>query len=351
MSTLVNSLSDFIKVLIQAFNFSTIFPSIVFVMLFRLFLVPTLPQNSIRMTIESWDGQVQTGIGILAVAMLSYLLGTANIPIIRWLEGYPWQNWPILCNFTKKKQKYVKDAVELAWRYESTLSGLKQAVEQTTDPEVRRILKKEAADIRDRKYLLLKELHDQFPHNPQRVLPTSFGNIIAAAEEYPNRVLGMDAITLWPFLMPILTERNYTQYMAREKAIMDFQINLALVLIAFGVMLGGISISNHNATWELGFQLTVIACASSLMLSLAVQGAVGWGATLRAAFILFRKDLCLAIGAKTPATYKDEVLLWKKTSDFLRADPVDSLYLQEVGLEIFDHYPYERMSDQVGGGK
>ncbi len=345
MSALVQSLSDFIKVLIEAFNFSSIFPAAVFVILLRMSIVPFLPENSIRNVIESWDGQTQTGIGILLVALLAYLLNAANIRLIRWLEGYPWKDLPVLKKITEGRQNYVEETLNLIQECEDTLIALQGEYEAGKSEEIRRI----AGDLLEYQQTLVAGIHDRYPYDKYQILPTGFGNIIAAAETYPHRVLGMDAITLWPFLMPTLTEKNYAQHLARERAIMDFLINLAVVLAFFGIVFGGCKLYCHQLSWELGFQLTLIFLSSWFMYRLAEQGALNWGTMIKTAFVLFRRDLVKALGLRRPSSYEDEIQLWSATSDFLRANPADCIHLKKLGNAIFDTKAFSEMVESKGG--
>lgn len=335
MSALVKSLGDFVKVLIEAFNFSSIFPATVLVILFQLYILPMLPNGSLKTMIVSWDAQTQTGMGILAVALISYLLGAANIQIIRWLEGYPWRNWPLLKRLTQGKTKYVSDTMDLVREYEQALVALKQEHDATQDLKIKKQLRKLAGKVRQNERILIRGMYGYFPQNHERTLPTSLGNVIAASEEYPNRILGMDSVVLWPFLIPTLTEKNYAQHLVREKAAMDFLANLVVVMVVFGVLLCIVMIRYYEPTWELAAQLCLIALVCWFLYRLAVQGAAGWGSMIRAAFVLFRSDLRSALGLRCPVDYSDEFRLWRQTSDFLRADPADMQHIGDLGKSIF----------------
>jgi len=93
MTPLVKSIGDFINTMIQTFNLSVIFPSVIFIVLFQYFIIPTIPDNShIVITLKLIDKGSLAGLGIISIIFLSYILDASNFVIIRFYEGYYFTN-------------------------------------------------------------------------------------------------------------------------------------------------------------------------------------------------------------------------------------------------------------------
>ena len=96
MSVLVQNLGDFLKLLVQAFNLSSTFPALIFVILAQLYVLPLLPKDSLLGLLdEMWNTTTKTGGTIVVTALIAYLLDAANLWVIRLFEGY-WlmDKWP-----------------------------------------------------------------------------------------------------------------------------------------------------------------------------------------------------------------------------------------------------------------
>jgi hypothetical protein len=71
----------------------TFFPVMVFVILAQIFVVPLLPSDWLVLRqLETLDTQWRVVVILLLAIVLSGLLYNLNIPIIRFYEGYPWQD-------------------------------------------------------------------------------------------------------------------------------------------------------------------------------------------------------------------------------------------------------------------
>lgn len=339
MTTLVKSLGDFLNLLVQAFNLSSIFPAFVFVILLQLYVLPVLPEDSPLYLVETMDISAQTGVTVILVVLLAYLLDAANMNIIRLLEGYYFSDQFPFDVFRKHNQDHVEQTVTQIRQLESWIDMLTEQAEREHNLKRRKeqlLLADQLADHHDR---LLRQITDKYPEDTEYVLATPFGNVIAAAEQYPRKAFGMDAIVLWPFLRPILTEKNYAQFVVREKAVMDFLVNLTVVLAIFGGLFGLVEWFFTGFSWLLVGKLTLIALACCITFLLSVQGAASWGVTIRTSFVVFRDDLRQALRLRKVRFYKDERELWETASDFFRGESSDEEQI-ELGQAIFDASSY-----------
>ncbi len=83
MSVLVQNLGDFLKVLIQSFNLSTMFPAVLFVVLIYLLVLPIVPIGTPIRQSEFWATLNTTPVAAVFVVLIAYLLDAANYKIIR----------------------------------------------------------------------------------------------------------------------------------------------------------------------------------------------------------------------------------------------------------------------------
>lgn len=341
MSTLMQSLSDFLNVLIQAFNFSSSFPALVFVLLSRLYVLPLFPENWPIRIDKIGDGATQALVTIILVALIAYFLDAANLSIIRFFEGYWFTNQYPLAEIRRKNQEHVLQTT-------GQIRDLEVMAALLID-EAKKQTREDLLDMADRvieaKSELVRQIADKYPEDADYVLPSPFGNVIAAAEQYPSKVLGMDAVVLWPFLVPTLTKNDYARYVARERAVMDFLVNLTVVLFSFGFLLGITEWTFNSWSGELALKLGLVLACCAVTFRLSIQGASGWGATIRTAFVLFREDLREALHLRKPKNYKDERQIWETASDFLRAQSSEENQ-EQWGMFLFDASSYGK-ADQV----
>lgn len=335
MTTLVQNLSDFLKVLIQAFNFSSTFPALVFVILSRLYLLPSLPESSSLRVDIRWDDGTLTIVSILLVALIAYFLDAANLAIIRFFEGYWFKNQFPFDECRKRHQEFVRRTQKRVRNLESVVDALIVQATQQQKEELLDLAREIVAHKRD----IISQVADKYPDDPAYILPSPFGNVIAAAEQYPRKVLGMDTVALWPFLVPTLTRKNYAQFILREQAVMSFLVNTTVILALFGFLLGITEWLLYGWSWVLAGKLALVAVCCAVTFLLSIQGAAGWGATMRTAFVLFREDLRSELHLRRPSDYEDERLLWEMASNFLRAQ--SSLEKQvKWGRAIFNASSY-----------
>lgn len=336
MSALVQNLGDFLKLVIQAFNFSSSFPSGVFVTLVYLYLLPLLsPTSPLRIDLIE-DPFLRGGLLLVQVALIAYFLDAANLPLIRLFEGYPIRGQYPFNRWEHRNRAFVKYTVDKLRELEKIIGRLTAQAEHDEHWEKLLNLAEKLDDHRDR---LSSQIAYRFPEETRFVLPTAIGNIVSAAECYPSKVFGMDAVTLWPFLSPILTREQFAPFVLREKAMMDFFLNLTVMLGGFGLLFGLGAWWVEGWSLELIVVLLLVGIASATTFGLSLYAAANWGTTIRAAFVLFREQLRQILRLRQPHYYEDERQLWQTASNFLRAKKAPETQLA-WGRDIFDQSSY-----------
>lgn len=309
MNTVVNSLSELIKTLTDSFRFSAIFPSLFFMLLNWVFIVPQLTPLFPTKDILEQDLWGQAAIISILSVLLGYTINAMEVPIIRVYEGYPWQDSALgnlLINWQQNRLHWLENKIEaLEKRRENCYELSEHAPLASYDEEIKSL---------NTRILKYRSEYDEFPPNKSRILPTELGNIIASFEAYPGACYGMDGVTFWPRLYPILAKEGFLPYVASTRSTTGFLLNTSLLMIAFGIeclLLRILLLPNIN--WLLPFGAFIVAWVFYIT---SVSSARDWGATFQTAFDLFRYHLAHALGLKPTESFIQEKLLWVRMTRF-----------------------------------
>jgi hypothetical protein len=175
----------------------------------------------------------------------------------------------------------------------------------------------------DQKYdTLLTKLKTQFPSNEKFVLPTRFGNVIAAFEDYPTEVYGADPIPLWLHLNTVMS-KEFQSAVEDARASVTCTMNtffLSLLLTAlyfFRIIVCvaedwfGHQIETVEKLWSFGAFALAGGLVTWLAYELSVQKAYGWGAFVKAAFDCYLPALAKKLGYKLPVRGEDQKEFWR----------------------------------------
>jgi hypothetical protein len=276
----IDALKEAVKSLAQTLHVATIFPAGLFVLVNAYFIIPTFYPG-----VDYTTAQAVTVL-ISLTLMLSYMLYAFNFPLIRVFEGY---KFDVLGSDIVEKLKGIQRG-----RFEKYEKQGEQSI-----------------------------LDRNFPSKPY-ILPTKIGNTIKAFEEYPSNRYGMDAIALWPRLVPVLQDEDFLVYVTQEKAVFDFLLNTWIVVALLGAELA------YRALfiWNLS-SLIIIVVAMGFALFVLYEGmniaARQWGTVVRVAFDLHRHHLAQRLGLIPAASFRGEWNRWTTISKFfLHREPSPS---------------------------
>lgn len=313
MPVVSKSLTDALKQILQSFQVPFIFPAAVLVLAtFLLF------GGEIKL-----DEATAIVIALAVTTMVSYLLYAFNIPIIRLVEGYTLENsWFFRLSYRLEKKRYddLQKKIEECDLAISQIELLRDqlALAGLLTEETKHRIESMISGWINRKRPLEEwnELH--FAVTSEKPLPTSLGNAIAAFEDYPWSRYCMDAVHLWPRLLPLLEEKKFTPYVQNEKAIFDFLLNTGLVAVGLCfelVLVFGLA----NPDWRYLPAIALLALFAYILYRAAVVAAVHWGGMVRVAFDLYRDDLrqALRLPRIPDESLSDERFLWRSVSNFI----------------------------------
>jgi hypothetical protein len=166
------------------------------------------------------------------------------------------------------------------------------------------VLVLEADPGNERAKVEYEDLKIALARTPQEVRPTILGNILAAAEDYPNMQYGLDSSVVLPRLLRVAPPEA-TSTLDGERDDLRFATDLCGALALAAVMLAGFLIT--DGWW-------VLAPIGAMILAWlsyrnAVEAAVVYGETLRVMFDLYRFNLYESLALPRPPDQSAELEL------------------------------------------
>jgi hypothetical protein len=338
LDTLSTSISNMISLLLHSLSFSSLLPAFVFVVLNERVVLSLLSEYGVINFGSDFKTPQLTFWTLLMTVLIGYILRTLNFSIISLFEGYPfrltWFGRPMTI-LQRWQRHQLEEMVENLTSFipEETrklpleVVSDKQFRELVTNSDLYKHVERETA-------IYGTKLKTLFPYHESAVAPTALGNAIAAFEEYPKTRYGIDAVFLWPRLVPILSEEKYAIFVEKEKAGLDFLLNLSLLMGIFAIeclvlTFIGVKLTPLLPTTALG--------GAYLLYRGSIQAASNWGETVKAAFDSYRHHLALRLSMEPFQNFSEEFARWRAISEFIIKD--------EKAFNRFD-YPLPKASQQ-----
>ena len=214
------------------------------------------------------DAQWSLPSTILSGAVLiTILLGSVQLPMIRLLEGYWPEFFPI--NWIMNRR---------ADRYREKLENLKKE-RDISDPD-------DAAALRRAQKAAFAVIQ-LYPADPLRIMPTRLGNILRAGEDAVYRRYGLDATVVWPRLYPLLSSET-RNLVSDQRMQLDLTIRLTYIFAA-AALVAVIGLFQHSLWWALGVILLI--ALSFIAYRVSQSSALSYVTLFQTAFDLHRHAL------------------------------------------------------------
>jgi hypothetical protein len=206
----------------KSFVLGAFLPAVVFMILNVILVVPFLPPElALAEYLKDYDKEWQAVAALFAAILVSSLLYNLNIPLIRFYEGYlfedSWLGRKMRQRHVRKLTQMDEEIKDLRERYGNMQPG------DADRSEVWREFGLTSAERRVR-----------FPSSEEFVTPTRLGNVIAAFEHYSYAQYGMDSVTLWPRLVSKF-DAAYAGVIDDAKTSLDFFVNSSFLLAVVAV--------------------------------------------------------------------------------------------------------------------
>lgn len=335
MSLLTTTLTTLFNQIAKSIQLSTLIPATILALFNLVFVFPAL-------SLKVGESIPEIGLLILTAITISYLLWLLNGPLIRLVEGYSFKE-------TLFGQFLIDRQVRKFEQIEKNLRESKMNIDKA-DEWLENILALKYYENRDsmvddpmyRKVVAIKQkwmivylenldvLQHHFPSESHRLLPTEVGNTLAAFEQYSQKRYGIDSISVWPRMIPILDKNGFASYVEKEKASFDFLLNLLVILVILSLEFIGLSLLQLSVKWLLWLTLTVPL--AYLAFKTLTTNALYWGDMVKVAFDLFRHDLREALLFRTPDSLEEEKQMWEEISAFIATNEPPQQKFMDYGL-------------------
>lgn len=229
--------------------------------------------------------------GLVVTLVLSYLIFNFQYSITRLFEGY-WPSNRFFNVISTCRRDYRKKRRE----YLETL--------------------RKSASTPEEKSSIEMELFNFYPPplHKNEVMPTRLGSILRNSEFYVADHYGMDPITIWTRLRPLLPSETVLP-LAESITARDFMLLMCVFSAAFTLVWCPILAISTNRLdlfllCSVGWPLAWICYRS------AIQSTFTYGEQVKAAFDLHRHDLLTALKRRIPPNIEEERQEWKDLTLF-----------------------------------
>lgn len=162
---------------------------------------------------------------------------------------------------------------------------------------------------------LQMELFYNFPRDEGRIMPTSLGNALRAAEDYSYNVYGMDSIFWWPRLWLLLPDRvrnEIDESFVPIVAMLNFSSLTVIVTI-----LGSGYLIQEDFGWHALLVLLIGTILAVTSYWAVVAQAKIHGIKIRTSIDLYRFNLLETLHQSLPDTLDDEIKLWNSLTSWV----------------------------------
>ncbi len=274
--------------------------------------------------------ELSTLLGALVLPMLVGLILVAlNDALIIVFEGRPrWLRRGLLLLWQRRNEQRCRarygQLAELRKQYRYESHRLMRADSDAERLKLEQLLGGLAVQI-DGEHTRIDGLtgNPLLPCDPERVMPTTFGNIYAIAEEYPYDRYGADSVLFWPRLREQMHEHaeGHSERLTAAKTFLDISINLTflagIVVLEVIATMGLMLLRGQPVLLPAGMAVLALVVASASYRS-AISRMALLGELIKNSFDVHRHLVLNAFGLQQPATLAAERFVWDQLAAFVR---------------------------------
>lgn len=228
-----------------------------------------------------------------------------------------------------------------------------------------KLLEQKETELQERIERIDNELFRYYPTERAEIMPTQLGNVLKASEMYAGERYNLDAVLIWPRLLPALP-KEFVESFSSAKVSLDLMVTLSAYVLLFGLPLAVWLAAQSSVMLpavfslelvilavvfrlriELGLAILVLALtvgtsriplaqkpflsqlqvfiilatnvwlAARLTYQNAVQAAVAYGEQIKAAFDLYRWKALEGLNLQLPPNLTEERKLWGQVCGLL----------------------------------
>jgi hypothetical protein len=235
----MTTFQSFMEKMGSNFLVASIIPSLAFVISADLFFIHLLPPNVKNLFGDSLNPLSSTGLFSLVVTIiLGFTLTSLNTFILKVLEGYVLIHH--LPFFRQSQLRAMKRLQKKIKRKSNQLEYLMAQDQISIQAQINR--------LRDQCNGLVTLKDSQYPSRDADVMPTRFGNILKAAEEYPMSRYQIDSVPMWPRLIHVIPP-SYDAKIENSHNQLSFLVNCAVLSFFFALCSGGAALYQLLLPW------------------------------------------------------------------------------------------------------
>lgn len=321
------SIQGYLEKLGGNFMVAAFIPSVAFVTACMVAFVPLLPVQFIKSVQDALSPLNESGLIILIISiMMGFTLTSLNTYIYKLFEGYVLLNYlqPLRRMEIRRARKIRRQRDQLDKQIKrinkTQVSWDLAGMPERSETKINRISDRIGRLINQRD-ALAAEYDLRYPPTDDLILPTRLGNILRAAEAYPQSRYCADSVALFP-RMVIAIEKDFMGHMDTANDQCSFLLNSSLLSAIFAALGFAVSIylwlspiSDHSSLvyFLTGLASLVIAW---FFYSASLMNVSKYGNLIRSAYDLFRFNLIEKLHLPMPEDSQKEKKLWGLISDF-----------------------------------
>jgi hypothetical protein len=169
---------------------------------------------------------------------------------------------------------------------------------------------------------LAAEYDQKYPPNESLIMPTRLGNILRAAEAYPQDRYGADAVALWPRMVWAI-DKEYMFHVDSANDQCSFLLNSSLLSGIFAALSltasGYVLLFQRDPSSSIIYSLTGVITLGIgwFFYSASLVNVTKYGNLIRSSYDLFRFNFIEILHLKLPVDTEHEKELWERISDFV----------------------------------
>lgn len=254
----------------------------------------------------------------IIAAFMAFAFMSSSSYLVKLFEGYNFR-WILFFIYIplKLRQKLRRNY------YISKIRKINQLIDsEETSKDLKKFYLKKKINVQG-------DFYTKFSEHHKEMLPTSFGNILKAFENYPYKRYGIDSVLLWPRLVTVITP----EYGDRLEEANNSVIFLLVSCFLFTIMsFESFLIYYFQYSNPTIFKILMISFAilSISFYRISLRAALNYGEIIKSCFDLFRFELLKAFGVEKKLLFKNERSFWEKLRTFILVGEVDPFSKYQV---------------------
>jgi Ca2+/Na+ antiporter len=328
----MNAIQGYLEKLGSNFMIAAFIPSLVFVAAGTVAFSPLLSIDLMERVRSSLSPLDDNGLIILLVAiMMGFILTSLNTYIYKLFEGYfltgllkPFHRIELKrARKIRNRRDFLNNKIgrlenwQKGWAKAKLPAYQKKKLERINNRIEQLMIQRDA---------LASEYDLKYPPTDALIMPTRLGNILRAAEAYPQSRYYADSVALWPRMVWAI-DKEYMSHVDAANDQCSFLLNSSLLSAIFAVMsfvAAGYELAKNVSALPLIYLLLgiVALCIAWFFYTASLLNVAKYGNLIRSSYDLFRFNLLEKLHLKLPTDSEKEKELWEQLSRFVTVGTV-----------------------------